>query len=251
MMSENTIYICGYPKSGTTYLTRLLGDVLNSPTGGSTPAEDKNEPATWKIDRPGNYIVRKGHFIVVDDRQNQAVVKPHRMNPRYLKSNQKVICVFRDPRDIAVSMSHYWGLPVDHAITQMRTGTGHCRLCGNWSVYTKGWVDLVKSNWQVTFTTFESLRLDTFMTLLSLCSFVGEDVSAKQIAGAVERNTVANTKKFVEENIDNIPLSLETNQRLVRRGETGEWRSHFDNGMNDTIWAYFGDMMRLLGYVKK
>jgi hypothetical protein len=66
-MQKKVIYVCGHPKSGNTWLTRLLGSVLNSPTGGCMPSQDGKEIATEGQDRTGNYFIRKGHFTFTDE----------------------------------------------------------------------------------------------------------------------------------------------------------------------------------------
>ena len=61
------IYVIGYPKSGTTWLTRMLGDLFECPTGASIAAADDSEIATEGADRVSDYVVRKGHFVFTED----------------------------------------------------------------------------------------------------------------------------------------------------------------------------------------
>lgn len=93
MFSPNTfkkvIFVAGYPKSGNTWLTRLLGDALDCPTGGSMPQQDAVEIACEGNDRPGHYVIRKGHFVLLnDDGPGQIVPRPHRLAWKRLNDNK-------------------------------------------------------------------------------------------------------------------------------------------------------------------
>lgn len=247
-MKRITVYVCGYVKSGTTHLTRLLGDVMNCRTGGSLKSQDSKEPAAGGFDRPGPFEIRKGHFKIIDDYQTKAVKTAHIMNPDMLKSNQFVICLFRDPRDIAVSMSFYWKISVQTAVDQMITGTGHSRFCGNWGEYVTGWLQQVRKNRQVSWIRFEDLIESPETVLQKLSSIVGNFVKMSAIERAIERNQIDRVKERIKESGHLMPLGQEVNTRLVRNGTPGEWKKHIGPKLNRRVYSSFDGVMRLLDY---
>lgn len=247
-MNQQIVYISGFPKSGTTHLTRLLGDTLNCPTGGSIKSQDKNEPAAGGFDRESNIIVRKGHFKIIQDDQKKAVIKPHLMNPDLLSHNEYVICLFRDPRDIAVSMSYYWGITVQAAVNQMIDGNGHSRFCGNWGEYVTSWLKHVRKNRQVNWIRYEDLMKSPEFTVERLLLFIARYIKMKDIENAIERNKIECVRERIKAGEDSPPLGKNLNLRLVRNGTPGEWRNHIGPKLNHRIYTSFDGVMKLLEY---
>lgn len=87
--NREELHVIGYPKSGTTWVTRLLGDALNSPTGSGT-GNHRSELAAEGADRPGPCFVLKSHFSKAD-------------KPDHITSNTKIVYVWRDYRDVLIS----------------------------------------------------------------------------------------------------------------------------------------------------
>ncbi len=90
------ISIIGYPKSGTTWVTRLVSDALNSRSG-SGYLRHESEIASEGQNRTGKYFVLKSHYSKYDH--------PSYINP--LKNNGEegslIIYIVRDFRDVLVS----------------------------------------------------------------------------------------------------------------------------------------------------
>lgn len=91
---KEIIYINGFPKSGNTWLTRLIAEALESPSGsGFTFSSDIKESATEGLDRNGNYKVLKAHYI-------------YELLPKEFKES-KIIVPIRDVRDVLVSQYYH------------------------------------------------------------------------------------------------------------------------------------------------
>lgn len=89
------ILIVGYPKSGTTYASRLVANVLRSPLVGYWGSDHK-EIARTGLDRIGPFRCYKGHHAYTEIKDG---------------SIDKIIYVVRDPRAVAVSAAHYFAEP--------------------------------------------------------------------------------------------------------------------------------------------
>lgn len=83
------VIVCGYPKSGTTWATRLVAELLDSPVMGFLYS-DHQEIAVEGEHRKGKHQVYKSHH------------QWHELDPSD-QVHSRIIYVIRDPRDIAIS----------------------------------------------------------------------------------------------------------------------------------------------------
>lgn len=246
-MQRQTIYVSSFPKSGSTWLTRLLGDALNSPTGGCMPREDWREVATEGLDRPGPYIIRKGHFILIDDNgSGQVVPRPHRLAWQRL-TNEKIVFLIRDPRDICISGSWHWHTSPEKFLDRMIRG--NVARCGRWDKYCEKWLGSFQANFGLAIVRYEHLiqyaSMELWRALFYIDSEFTSDKSNRQILNdAIERQSFASRNR----RIGNDERELRRNN--MRKGIAGDWKNRFTGTMNDQIWNEFGWMMDGLGYQK-
>lgn len=245
-MNRIPIYVSSYPKSGSTWLTRLLGDVLNSPTGGSMPEQDNVEVATEGQDRPGDYIVRKGHFVLIDNNTGPVVPAPHRLAWRQL-TNEKIVFLVRDPRDICVSGAWHWNKSTDQKAIESfmdRMFKGDVARCGRWDEY----CDKHYSVWEIddkrTIVKYENLLNDAQLYLHRCLLSIGIFYNSKRMVEAIERNSFQSRLKLIED------TEQSRRKNNMRKGIAGDWKNHFTPQMNDRMWSEFGWMMEKLGYEK-
>ena len=252
-MTKQTIYVAGYPKSGTTWLTRLLGDVLNSPTGGCMPSEDHKEVATEGQDRPGNYIVRKGHFVLIDNDTGSVVPRPHRLAWKQL-TDEKIVFIVRDPRDICISGAYHWQVTPEQFLDRMIRGD--VARCGRWDKYCKKWIDFEQNRTKIDTISYSSLfpsqrGIKVVSNTLSFL-FYPKNINLSRIDKAFERQSFENRKAQIRVKHrswrDNVEQEMRRNN--MRKGIAGDWRNHFTQKMNDRIWSEFGWMMEKLGHAK-
>lgn len=238
MADRQVVYVSGYPKSGTTFLTRLLGDVLNSPTGGCMPSEDHKEIATEGQDRSGLYIIRKGHFVLIDDNTGPVIPSPHRMAWKQL-ADEKIVFLVRDPRDICVSGAYHWRVTPAEFLDRMIKG--NVAKCGRWDEYVNRWLQFAKSN-KIAVTKYEDLleRTANHIYRIMKCVIPFDADEGNYDLHAIWRQSFASRSKGLDEK--------EMRRNNMRKGVVGDWRNHFTTEMNDKIWNEFGWIMERLGY---
>lgn len=246
-MNRQIIFVSAYPKSGSTWLTRLLGDVLNSPTGGCMPKEDWREVATEGQDRPGPYIVRKGHFILIDDNGvGEVVPRAHRLAWQRL-TNEKIVFLIRDPRDICVSGAYHWNTNPEKFLDRMIRGD--IARCGRWDQYCEKWLSKFQTNFGFDVIKYEYLIQYTSRELWRTLFYISSDFTSNKnnrqvLNDAIERQTFASRKAQIGDN------EQELRRNNMRKGIAGDWKDHFTDEMNERIWDEFGWMMDRLGYNK-
>ena len=238
-MNRQTVLIAAYPKSGSTWLTRLLGDVLDSPTGGCMPSEDAKEVATEGQDRPGPYIVRKGHYVLIDNDIGEVVPTPHRLAWKLL-TNEKIVFLIRDPRDICVSGAWHWQQPVSVFLDRMIAGD--VARCGRWDEYVGTWTETGQKTPCAYPVRYEDLTGYTLTYMGIICRSLELDFNLYLSRGhqAIERQSFTARASGLSEQ--------ELRRNNMRKGIAGDWHNHFTLEMNYKIWKEFGWMMERLGY---
>jgi len=92
------IIVVGFPRSGNTWCTRLIAELLNSPVKGFWLEPDNVEQAIEGADRVSKWEVFKSHHI------HSLLMESLK---KYEDNDFKIIVVVRDPRDVVVSCYHY------------------------------------------------------------------------------------------------------------------------------------------------
>lgn len=242
------VYVAGYPKSGTTWITRLLGDALNCKTGGSKPSEDRLEIASnTELNRHWDIIIRKGHFVLTDDPSFTPVARPHQMSWRGLKSDEhKVVFIVRDPRDIAVSGSYHWKVSVSDFVHDMVTGCNGVRSIGPWSCYVNAWLERYEKFGAI-LVRYEDM-LEGPEVLTHLLQNLGFSRDRAEVVEAYERQRFENRVKDIQENGNSYARGKAFNLRFMRKGIAGDWRNHFTREEAFETEAHFGDLLRHFNY---
>ena len=100
---KRRIIICGYPKSGTTWLTRLAAEIVGCPGVGLWCLPGVYDGSMEGQERVSEFEVYKSHH---DIGKLEGTFK------YYANGSERIIYVVRDPRDIIVSASHFFSVPV-------------------------------------------------------------------------------------------------------------------------------------------
>jgi alcohol sulfotransferase len=208
------------------------------------PEQDAREVATEGQDRPGPYMVRKGHFVLIDDEGPGPVVpSPHRLAWKRL-TNERIVFLVRDPRDICISGAWHWHQTPERFLERMIKGdVAHC---GRWDRYCEEWIynkaHLMNEHCFV-HTAYETLIKDTEFEIRSVLKWVILDgeIYKKRLVQAISRQSFTVRTAQIGDN------KAELRRQNMRKGIAGDWRNHFTPAMNERIWNEFGWMMEKLG----
>jgi hypothetical protein len=89
------VIIVGYPKSGNTWVTRLVAELIGCPVVGFLDYDDQPEIAREGLNRRSDYQCFKSHHQLHELCDIDTNTK-------------KIIYVVRDPRDVCISGAHYF-----------------------------------------------------------------------------------------------------------------------------------------------
>lgn len=161
-MKKKSLITIASPRSGLTWLNRLLSDALSS---GMVAVERGgiDDPVFAGPFQHGDYLIRKSHWAK--------------------KYNAPTVLLFRDPRDVAVSRMHYRKMTDLSAVIQ----TMHS--------YEKWMRDMESIGWTVV-TSYEKLHRNSFTELHRLILVLtGQRFGLHYLAGVWNRQQINNIKK--------------------------------------------------------
>ncbi|MCA9310447.1 MAG: sulfotransferase domain-containing protein [Phycisphaerales bacterium] len=233
------LLVVGQPKSGTTWLTRLLCEV---------PGYLRWTPSSIKIDshhfRPGDlspppagYTVVKCHAPPTDD------------NVRLIhESKHPYVLSIRDPRDLAVSWSYYVGLPgrdkwanpeaVSLEIPE-RLDYYIERVLPRMMDWARGWTARMNPA-QGIMVRYEDMLADARGCMASVYAHCGLTLSDDWITAAVERNSFRKATGREPGQGDAAAFN--------RKGIAGDWRNHFTDAQKQAFKGVAGAGLVEMGY---
>ncbi len=272
------IYVVGFPKSGNTWLVRLLADVLRAPVrsgvmkGGVEIASDINKELSLSIE-DALYEIQKIHFL------------PPFFFKEIEEEPKQIVYIYRDIRDVAVSAFFYFRYKGNE--DDVRTASfssvisrtprsafgyyhnrirmlhyvkllcmnglnGHEKEFGTWSQHLAEWRDVSKrSNVNMAFISYEQLLNDTASAISLIINQLNlPNQFIERIQGAVARQSLKTQKRNLQKRPDNAEITFgkEFNLNFLRKGVSGDWKNFLSQRMGRIIHKYHGKMLFELGY---
>ena len=254
------IIVVGYPKSGTTYATRLISQLVGCPSVGYWGFEG-NTFATEGQDRISEFQCFQSHHLY-----QQLLNSP-------FGSFEKVIYISRDPRDIVVSgafhfrfyhpaisklslkygsdpliikalkfISHRMSTKkgrIEQMIRMLRNGSKYIPHCQHaWNSHVRSFED--SSILKIRYEDLLSKPLDSADLILN---YVGVGKSPSQIITDFEMQSFASRKsEFLE-------AKEAIKSKHLRRGVSGDWKNHLSDRQLRQIIDYLGEEMAIFNYL--
>jgi len=235
--------VIGYPKSGNTWLSRLLGDALDSPVArwkGALPLATEGE------NRKGPHTVYQLHLRPVDETCDELVPTAWKMCLGNY-DGERLVFVVRDPRDVTVSVWKYWQMPsLDAALQAVTQGDNPVKPHGPWLSYIKRWFTC---GLVFPMVRYEDIHADALGTLKGLILALGIALpSDKVLTAAIQRQSFEEKRKAIGIDGHDRPYGQVIQLRNLRRGKVGDWKNHFRRGQAEIAEAHFGEGLERLGY---
>ncbi len=273
LSGKRPLYVIGYPKSGNTWLARLMADLLDSPlVGGNNPIDR----ADTKQNYEGQFIIYKLHhsgkskpcnitkeslilYIVRDFRDvlvsgffhfyrnisDDAVIAENS-----LESKLHILYRFYFRHQILRMIRQWQGNEIDVLMRRARTLYNEFRFVvfrkkrtiqlhiGNWSEHVNYWTSFPNVN----VIKYEDLLTDPYNTLQKVFCKMGINHSKRNLVEIIERQSFKSRRKEFQKKADQV------NTKFLRKGVAGDWKRFLDEKMIQRIKKAHGPAMNRLGY---
>ena len=280
-MSQNLVLIASYPRSGSTWLRLIFGNLrrlsfdpvsINAMAAGyyGSPrrllfddivpvnAADLLPPEidTFLPDvfRQLSAAISDPIIIKVHDQARRAENGQWLFPPECVRA---VVHVVRHPFDVAVSYAHHLGVNLTRAIELMSGRDGAVvadperRLplqlhehIGSWSEHVESWQD--NGEYKVTMARFEDLFADSLTGFRRLAAEAGLAATDDRISAAVRASTFARLQS--EERSHGFRERPRTATTFFRSGKPRSWGQKLTAEMRELIYRDHERVMRRMGY---
>lgn len=243
------VYLVSYPRSGNTWTRFLLGNLLHP-----------DDPAT---------------FTNIESRVAEIYFNPDHVlrklpRPRLLKSHEafhpnypRVICIVRDPRDVAVSFYHHNvkarnipdTYPMDEFIPRFMAAEFD-PWWGSWADNVMSWIKMRSGRDTFLLLRYEDMKDDSQRELLKIVGFLQKagfqnvEASPEKLAQAVQLSSPERMRELEKLAGKRYAQLKQTRQDkpFVRSAKAGGWKSALSEKSVALIEKGWGAIMQDLGY---
>jgi hypothetical protein len=238
LLPEDVI-LASYPKSGTTWLTFMLAQLLWQAGREQTLMDDRYVPRVGKQHLAQRRLPSGGRLI--------------RSHEHYRPEYRKAIYVVRDGRDAVVSM--YWhikrvtGMEADFSDYLATYLEGRLTGAGAWQRHVDGWLDSpAYAAGDILLVRYEDMKTDAAAQLQRAADFLQVAVTPEAIADAVDAGSLESMKSREKESSGIAHLESGETIPVVRKGVVGDWQNYFSDDDLDTFNRVAHRAMTRLGY---
>lgn len=235
-------FIVSYPRSGSTWLRFMVGNLL----------QQRNPISFRNIERVIPDIhVNSARYIAKIPRPR--ILKSHEyFDPRY----RKVVYLVRDPRDIAISYYRYYrkvrrfpdGYPVERYIAGFLSG--NLQSWGSWGENVASWLGVRKDTDLFLLMRYEDLLEDPVAELRTVANFLGLRSTTCELEKSVELSSAKHMRELERAEGKDWATIKGSRQDVpfVGAAKAGIWRSELQADALLAIESAWGNMMEKLGY---
>ena len=172
------------------------------------------------------------------------------------EATQGVVQMVRDPRDVAVSASHHWGVSLDTAVDRLNAPDYWIakksdnqqipQFLSDWSNHVQSWG---RSGLPRLLLRYEDMRSDPLACFRQVLGFVGWDVDEAKLTQAV--NACSFERLQAQEQAQGFRERLAAaTAGFFRQGQVGGWRGVLSAEQAQRIVDSHAPVMRELGYLE-
>ena len=274
----NIVWLASYPKSGNTWLRVFLANLIaNKPD--PVPLDQLHRYCDDEAN-PAHFSELAGKPSAELDLDEISMLRPQvhariasaSCGTRFVKTHNRVgvidhyplqnlgvtagaIHVVRNPMDVAISMTHHFGLSLDDAIERLgneNVATQNddlfvTQVLGSWSDHARSWASLDST--RVLTVRYEDLLRNSRKQFAKIARFLGIGGSSERIDRAVRHSTFSTLSALERKN--GFREASDKGRFFFRKGTTNEWRDVLTASQMKVIVERHSEQMKRFGYLPK
>jgi hypothetical protein len=233
------VFLCSYPKSGTTWVGYLLAQLLK-----------KNAAEQLGLDSFNQYVPDINLIYTKRGSLAECAGLP---DPRFLLCHAtyqplfpKVVYVLRDPRDVMVSYWHYQKLiSRDFDASLLEFLNSDIWPC-HWDQHVGSWL-LPARHPNLVVIRYEDLHVNPLAEMLKVKQLAGANWSDQQILAAIDASRF-DRMRAAEDKFGIKAKVGDPRERFIRRGKSGSWKQEMGPAELAAVEDRCGEIMREFGY---
>lgn len=272
----NIVWLASYPKSGNTWLRAFLANLVANHAD-PVPLNELSKYAADEAD-PDLFGALAGepssgldisqiaalrpqvHAAIAERSHGTRFVKTHNMAGSFdghplhnMRVTAGAIYVVRNPLDVAVSMTHHFGIGLDEAIERLgneNVATANdaqfvSQILGSWSLHVKSWADIKHD--RVIVVRYEDMIEKPVKVFVKIAKLAGLGQDRARVQRAIRHadfRSLAGMEKqhgFIE--------ASDQGTRFFRKGRANEWRTLLSREQVQRVIAAHREQMQRFGYV--
>lgn len=275
----NIVWLASYPKSGNTWLRAFIANLIANRTTPLNPnelrdygdAEAQASRYSELAGRPNTELAPDElaalrvavHTLIAERARGTQFVKTHNYCGSFdghplinWQVTAGAIYVLRNPLDVAVSMTHHFGLTLDEAIARLadeRVASINDELfvshfIGSWSTHVKSWVDASERLGGSTLVLrYEDLLEKPVKYFSKVAKLIGLGNDRARIERAIKHtafktlSTLEQQQGFVE--------AVDEKTRFFFKGRANQWREALSHEQVQRVVAAHREQMQRFKYV--
>ena len=235
---ESDVFIVSYPKSGNTWTRFLIGNLIS-----------ENDVNFLNLESLVPDI-----YVLPDSKLKQLKA------PRFIKSHEyfdprykKVICIVRDPRDIAVSYMYFFRkmgwITADSSIEDFTNKflDGSLDPYGSWGCNVGSWLGARAEDDDFLLLRYEDMLTSPKASLEEISIFLGLNASQEIIERSIELSSFDRMRSLEKD--WEIMRKSNRNNPFMRLGKKGEGVKELPEYVKNQIEEKWGGIMGKLGYL--
>ncbi|XP_028812688.1 sulfotransferase family 5A, member 1 [Denticeps clupeoides] len=247
---DSDIVIITYPKSGTTWMQEMVSLVLNrgDPTLSTTTPNWARAPWLEHYYCPQVLCTARCPRVITSHLPHQLLL------PALKASKAKVIYVFRNPKDVAVSYYYFHKMAkflpepglFDDFLDKFLEGTVHY---GSWFDHVNGWTNSVEDIENFFHITYEEMWQDPRSSLQRLCAFLQRPLQEEEVASTLKHCSFGFMKENAMVNYTLVPQDIvdHSQGKFMRKGKIGDWKNTFSDVQSHRLDTVFKAQMQNSG----
>lgn len=270
------IWLASYPKSGNTWLRAFLFNLLRNPPQPASINELDSfcigeSAGAWYTQRAGRSIAGMEMDAVMALRPlvhrdftkafpDSVFVKTHNFMGECcgvalhtMDVTAGAIYVVRNPLDVAISMTHHFGVTIDEAITRLADSTAATETTdahaaefhNDWSTHVKSWTQQPSPGLHVM--RYEDILDRPNRSFRELATFLGLNPPNDRLRKAVKFSSFETLK--AQEQKGNFKERSEYAEAFFRAGKKQQWRGLLSAAQIDRIVRDHAEQMGRFGYL--